>query len=104
MKITKTAKECLVENQIRKAALAGCDKCPCCGEDKSAISYYKNGITNKGILPGACKNWYGKKHETDRGILYYLFKPEKYKYYQIDCFSCLTCGAEWESDPYTYDK
>lgn len=42
MKITKTAKECLVEDQIRKAALVGCDKCPCCGEDKSAISYYNN--------------------------------------------------------------
>ena len=66
MKITKTAKECLVEDQIRKAALVGCDKCPCCGEDKSAISYYKDGITNKGIIPGTCKNWYGKKHETDR--------------------------------------
>lgn len=73
MKITKTAKECLVEDQIRKAALVGCDKCPCCGEDKSAISYYKDGITNKGIIPGTCKIGMGRNmKQTEEYYIIYL--------------------------------
>lgn len=102
--ITKTQKDCLREEQIRKAALAGCNKCPCCGEDRTFSSYCRDGIINKGIISRTCKNWYGKKYELDKSIFYNLFSLEKDKYYQIDCFECLTCGAEWESDPYTYDK
>lgn len=99
MKIIKTKVEALKENQVREAALAGCDICPCCRENKSHLFYIKRGITNKGIVSGICRNWYGK-YKSDSGILYNFFHTEKNKYYQVDCFSCLTCGAKWESDPY----
>ena len=42
--------------------------------------------------------------QRDKGILYRLFALEKKRYWQVNCFSCLTCGAEWESEPYTYDE
>lgn len=58
--ITKTQKDCLREEQIRKAALAGCNKCPCCGEDRTFSSYCRDGIINKGIISRTCKNWYGE--------------------------------------------
>lgn len=58
--ITKTQKDCLREEQIRKAALAGCNKCPCCGEDRTFSSYCRDGIINKGIISRTCKNWNGK--------------------------------------------
>ena len=103
MRITKTQKDCFREKQIRNTAIAGCDTCPCCGETRNSLSYYKDGITNKGIITGTCKHWLGKKYEYDKSIFYSLFSLEKNRYWKVDCFSCLTCGTEWESEPYTYD-
>lgn len=109
MKVTKTREEYKNEKQrkaqIRSTALTGCDICPCCGESRDSLSYIKEGIYDKGIHSSIInKDWYGKKYEREKGILYQLFAMEKKRYWQVNCFSCLTCGAEWESDPYTYDK
>lgn len=105
MRITKIPEDVSREKKIRETALAGCDVCPCCGETKSDLYYYKKGIADKGITTRICnKSWYGKKYEIDKGMLYSIFSLEKNKYYQVERFSCLTCGAEWESDPYTYDE
>lgn len=87
MKIIKTgARSAELVGQRLKANL-GCNRCPCCGENRKQIDYWKEGITHKGISSGGiCKNW-------AEGFF-------KIKVMQIDCYKCYTCGAEWESDPY----
>lgn len=87
MKVTRTPQD--YEDRMTRKAIAnrGCNVCPCCGETKNKMDYIAEGIFNKGVRSGLiCKHW-------AQGIL-------RTKYMQIDCYSCDTCGAEWESEQY----
>lgn len=47
MKITRTSQAALSAQQRSQLANAGCKVCPCCGETKSEMEYFKEGIYNK---------------------------------------------------------
>lgn len=76
MKIIKTSERASFLKMAKQNANIGCDKCPCCGE-----AYH-------GLAP--IKTW------MEGG----LFRTAKYM--KVDCYTCRSCGAEWESDPYEY--
>lgn len=87
MKITRTSQAALSAQQRSQLANAGCKVCPCCGETKSEMEYFKEGIYNKGVLGGLiCKQWAEGLFRT--------------RHMRIDCYSCSTCGAQWESEAY----
>lgn len=88
MRITKTSDRVSSLESAKRIANIGCNKCPCCGETKSSISYYSLGEINKGIVSGLSKTW-------AEGFF-------KMKSMKCDCYHCLTCGAEWESEPYEW--
>lgn len=88
MKITRTAKEEAAYNSRREIANIGCNKCPCCGETKTLSEYFKEEGVLKGISGGIYKSWY-------EGGLF-----RKSRHMRSDCYTCNTCGAQWESDPY----
>lgn len=88
MKITKTANKAMLEDHRREVANAGCYKCPCCGEEHTFSFYARQGIFNRGILDGIYR-------VTSTGIFHF-------KHFRIDCYHCLTCDAQWESEPYEY--
>lgn len=88
MKITRTSKEASALRMAQRTANMGCDKCPCCGETKKSMEYIRQGITNKGILTGIERTW-------NEGFLGLIGM-------KCDCYSCLTCGAKWESEPYRW--
>lgn len=57
MKITRTSQAALSAQQRSQLANAGCKVCPCCGETKSEMEYFKEGIYNKGVFGGLiCSN------------------------------------------------
>lgn len=83
----KDFSSCLSAQQRSQLANAGCKVCSCCGETKSEMEYFKEGIYNKGVFGGLiCKQW------TEG-----LFRT---RHMRIDCYSCSTCGAQWESEAY----
>lgn len=84
MRITRTSDRAKFLETVKQNANIGCDKCPCCGETKSSMEYY----SNKGIVSGISKTWF-------KGFF-------KVKSMRCDCYSCLTCGAKWESEPYEW--
>jgi len=87
MRITRTAQEVSSAKMNRVIANLGCKACPCCGETKSSTQYLSEGVYDKGIFGGLiCRTW-------SEG----LFRP---RYMRVDCYSCETCGAQWESEPY----
>lgn len=88
MKITKTSDRVAFLNNARMVANKGCNRCPCCGETKSSMEYISIGEWRKGIVSGLSKSW-------ATGLLWM-------KNMRCDCYSCLTCGAEWESEPYEW--
>lgn len=59
--------------------------CPYCGETRSFYECFAKGEF-KGVSCGTYKSW------AD-GFF-------KMKNMRVDCYSCCTCGCEWESDPY----
>lgn len=83
MKITRTSREYKSKRQLKEEALRGCDVCPCCGETKKYLDYLKDDVMGYGILQSLSRHWY-----------------KDGKQYTVDCFSCETCGAAWESEPY----
>ena len=85
MKITKTAADAANYTQRKINANIGCNKCPFCGETKSNLQYIKEGNPNKGISTGF-KHWC-------EGFF-------RSRYMQCDTYTCYSCGAEWESEPY----
>ena len=86
MKITKTNIEFNNQQMQRKIANEGCNVCPCCGENKDYSDYLEKGISNKGII--------GPMQFTDATGFFNI------KIIHYDKYECLTCGAEWESEPY----
>ena len=77
MKITKTSDRAYFLKMAEQNANKGCDKCPCCGKpcDNTlalAKTWYEGGLFKKG------------------------------RHMKVKCYSCSSCGAEWESDPYEW--
>lgn len=87
MRIIKTAEDKLQKDAIRKKANIGCNRCPCCGESITFFEYLQKGISDKGISTGISKEWIEEKFFNAKTM-------------HADCYACLTCGAEWESEPY----
>ena len=84
MRITKTATHSAMQKTAKEIANLGCS---ICGETKTMIVYFNEGVLNRGVFGGlVCKTW-------AQG----LFRT---KHMQVDCYSCETCGAQWESEPY----
>ena len=80
MRIIKTREQAFDEKSTRQIANKGCNICPFCGEDNFFWDYIKEGIDNKGIMPG-------------------ITKTESKGFFNIeiihrDMYSCLSCGAE----------
>lgn len=88
MRITKSSVQVNATRAAAFIANAGCNRCPCCGETGEFINYLKQGIMNKGISGGIEKTWSEGFFHT--------------KFLKCDCYSCYTCGAQWESEPYEY--
>ena len=82
MKITYIPEEITPREKANK----GCNICPYCGETKSFLEYITTGEEHKGIIPTGTHHWCEG------------FFKIKVKY--ADCYTCYTCGAKWESDPY----
>ena len=76
MKITKTSDRASFLQMAEQNANKGCDKCPCCGKLYS------------GIPP--VKTWC-------EGVFL-----KKLKHMKVICYSCSSCGAKWEIDPYEW--
>ena len=85
MKITKTSSDVDFANWKRDIANIGCNVCPCCGERRTIWDWAKVGGSMYGISSTQSTSYVG-----------FLFPKVVY----TDCYSCATCGAEWESDPY----
>lgn len=87
MRITKTATHSALQQTAKEIANLGCNICPCCGETKTMMEYFNEGVLNRGVFGGlVCKTWAQGLFHT--------------KHMQVDCYSCETCGAQWESEPY----
>lgn len=85
MKIIKTSSQAKREQSLKASALSSCGKCPECGESKD-YTFSIGG--SKGILSTGTRTF-------SKGVF-------KQKCFKIDGFKCLSCGCEWESDPYEY--
>lgn len=81
MKILKTNKDITNYKLQKEQALQGCDICPCCGDKDKWRPFYDKGI----------------RHIGDRLVTKGIFHTTVYT---IDKFTCYTCGAAWESEPY----
>ena len=88
MKSIRTSAQAANLNMSKQNANIGCNVCPCCGETKDSFNYFAAGKSRKGLLRGLQKTWVEG-----------LFKMKNMK---CDCYKCLTCGAEWESEPYEW--
>lgn len=95
MKITKMYDE---TDARRAKANIGCNVCPKCGENKTDFDYVNEALERNEDIPlGRGIIQYGY-YDTSKGLF-------RLTGYQTDCYKCLTCGAEWESDPYiVYDE
>ena len=78
MKIIKTKEQADALKLNKEKANEGCDRCPCCGK-----AYY--GFT----VSKLCKTWCTGFFKT--------------RHYKIDVYTCSSCGAVWESEPYEYE-
>ena len=86
MKITKDSRVPNIREERKKKANSGCNICPCCGESK----YFYVDRTD------------GEMKGLSGPAMYKTFTTGffKIKTMRIDCYSCFTCGAGWESEPY----
>ena len=88
MKITRKANDVRAQKERQQKANEGCLVCPCCGEEHTRAYYQvKNIWDRRGIDYGLTERHWAKG----------LFKQRHMK---VDCYSCGTCGAEWESEAY----
>lgn len=100
MKILKAPDELDIKVYLKEKELEKCSVCPFCGENRDYIDSIFKGH-NYGISGGTCTTWYGRKDK----FMHFSFKkliPQKLKHWKVSYFSCETCGAKWESDPYEY--
>lgn len=88
MKITKYPRVRSDFEQNREKANIGCDVCPCCGE-KRHFYYDQQEKRQKGTGPIMHRSF---THGDFPNI----------KSMRVDCYVCVTCGAQWESDPYEW--
>lgn len=72
MKITKTNARAAQLRTQKEIATLGCETCPCCGAPHEGIAVVRSWA--KGFF--------------------------KMKNYEVQCYRCKECGAEWESDKY----
>ena len=74
MRITKTRDQ--VNNFERNEAIAnfGCNTCPCCG----------NPVWGSLVSRSWIEGFFRTRHM------------------KVNCYTCDSCGAQWESDPYEY--
>lgn len=86
MRITRKPGEIFPDEARRIEANAGCDVCPCCGEDRKYADAPLTDHSGRGIMHMG-ESW------KDFGFFHGGLKT-------IDHYKCYTCGAEWESDPY----
>ena len=80
MDITKTSDRASFLKMVKQNANKGCDKCPYCGEPYKMPSLIS-------------KEWYESSGLLGLG---------RSKHMKVECYSCRSCGAEWESDPYEW--
>lgn len=73
MKITRTATEAKILKENKYNANIGCNKCPKCG--CSSPNAIPTEITWNGFFGGRNK---------------------------VDCYSCHSCGCQWQSDKYNW--
>lgn len=78
MKITKPANSENPKIIQRKLALSECEKCPCCGSNRSHLDSQQYTYTNT----------------------HFLWKET----WEVMEFTCRKCGCEFESDPYDFDS
>lgn len=78
MKIIKTQEQANKLKIGKEIANRGCNVCPCCGEKYGS----------KGLRIPTCRTWCTGFFKT--------------KHYKVDTYSCDSCGAVWESEPYEY--
>lgn len=88
MKITKGADKLAQEKLNKERASIGCDKCPVCGETRKFMDVLTKEKKTGGILASTCTTY-------SKGF----FKSRSYR---VDHYSCQTCGAKWDSEPYEY--
>lgn len=85
MRITRTKEAVAAETSRRAKANAGCEKCPCCGEERDHFEMIGAGEPDKGV----------DKMQLTRYAGWFSLHVA-----HVDWYQCYTCGAEWESDPY----
>ena len=91
MKITKMGIDLEIIAQMKEAERIeklDCDKCPCCGETKTADDYYFN------------DNIHGKGVDEDCSTRKWVGRRKNKKLYETTFYKCYTCGTRWESEPY----
>ncbi len=89
----------IIKNEIKR--IYG-NKCPFCGESRDFLNCLSNG-EYKGIDSGVYKAWYGKQYEADRKTFSIKKMFEKSRYWNVDCYSCYTCGCHWDTPAYPRD-
>lgn len=97
MKIIEAPYETNTDAQLRNKILKECSVCPCCGETRK--SEIINGALC-GIHARLGNQWYGRRSEYEHPILGLFKFQEPLTYWETTIFSCYSCGAVWESDPY----
>lgn len=81
MKITKTKGQADHDKLMKERANAGCDRCPSCGHG------------NNYNIPPTIRIAHTGTRTFNKGIIHR-------ETYYVDCYRCLECGTEWESEPY----
>lgn len=114
MEITKLPDDWDPSLKIKKESRRRFGICPICGETRDYTKELINKLENNkhitiddvfggygveliNYFPG--KGWYGPA----KGDIIGWLLPNHWHYWNIDCYECHTCGAEWESDPYPND-
>lgn len=88
MKVTKSVDDVKRFNTNKSIGNRGCDVCPNCGERSDYFDNLCSGKKTGGIMDTGARTWANGFFKT--------------RYWKADTYKCMTCGCEWESDPYEY--